>query len=130
MREGADFSLIACGGILGEVLSAASSLAEAGVECRVVSAHSLRPFDRSAICGAALETGGIVTVEEHVVEGGLGGLVAETCLEAGCVPRRFARIGLREGFSSVVGSQGFLRSRYGMDAAAISAKVRDLAEGS
>jgi transketolase len=77
---------------------------------------------------AATETGGIITVEEHSVSGGLGGAVAESLLESGVVPRAFHRIGLRRGFSSIVGSQDYLRAAYGMDAPAIVDAVRRIVE--
>ncbi len=111
--------------ILGAALKAADQLAAAGLACRVLSVHSIRPLDHEAILRAARETGGIVTVEEHVVEGGLGGAVAECCLEGGVAVKGFRRIGLRGGaFASAVGSQEFLRTAYGMDTAAIEAAVR------
>ena len=75
---------------------------------------------------AAFETGGIVTVEEHVLEGGLGGAVAETLLDHGAMPKGFHRLALRAGYSSIVGSQEYLRTRYGMDKAAIIAAARSL----
>lgn len=127
VREGTDVTLVATGGILGVALAAAVRLAESGIEARVLSAHTLRPFDAETVFRACRETGGLVTVEEHVVDGGLGGLVAETCLEAGVVPRAFYRIGLRAGFASVVGSQDFLRAKYGMDEAAIAARAIQVA---
>jgi transketolase len=124
LREGGDVTLAATGGILGVVLLAADRLAAEGIQARVLSVHTLRPFDSETIFRTCRETGGIVTIEEHVVDGGLGGLVAETCLEAGVVPRAFFRIGLRAGFSSIVGSQDYLRERYGMDAEAIIGAAR------
>lgn len=126
IREGSDLTLIATGGILGAVLQAADRLASDGMACRVLSAHTLRPFDTDAIFRAARDTGGILTIEENVVDGGLGGLVAETCLEGGVVPSTFHRIGVRGGFSSVVGSQEYLRQQGGMDAETIAAKAREL----
>jgi transketolase len=129
LREGEDITLIATGGILGTALRAADYLATEGIRARVLSAHTIRPFDVDAVFDAARETGGIVTVEEHVVEGGLGGLVAETCLEGGVLPRAFHRIGLRARFSAIVGSQEYLRSRYGMDERAIVALVTEMARG-
>jgi transketolase len=60
-----------------------------------------------------------VTGEEHTVHGGLGGAVAEYCLEAGVIPKAFRRVGLRDGFSAIVGSQDYLRQQYGMDERAI-----------
>ncbi len=119
LRAGTDATLVATGGILIEALKAADELAAHGVSARVLSCHSLRPFDVDGLLQACRETRVLVTVEEHVIEGGLGGVVAETCMDHGVTPEAFARVGLRHGFSSVVGSQSYLRGHYGMDAAAI-----------
>jgi transketolase len=126
VREGADITLAATGGILGAALEAADSLVEQGIACRVLSVHTIKPFDTDAILRACKETGGIVTVEEHTIDGGLGSCVAETCLEAGITPQFFRRIGLRAGFSSKVGGQEYLRREYGMDAASIAKAVAEL----
>ena len=123
LREGTDLTIVSTGGILGVALEAAAELNGHGIECRVLSMHTLKPFDADAIFAAARETDGILSVEEHSVIGGLGSAVAETCLEAGVIPRFFARIGLRDEFSSIVGGQDYLRARYGMDARAIVARA-------
>jgi transketolase len=121
-------TLAATGGILGEALTAAETLTSQGISCRVLSVHTIKPLDIETLSAAANETGGIITIEEHNVDAGLGGAVAEALLEAGVIPGFFARMGLRNTFSSVVGSQTFLRKVYGLDAAAIadtvSAKLR------
>lgn len=124
IREGRDATLIASGGILGEVMKAADMLAREHIECRVLSVHTLKPLDVDALVEAAADTNCIVTVEEHAVEGGLGGAVAEALLEAGAAPARFTRMGLRNTFSSIVGSQSFLREKYGLDACSIANTVR------
>lgn len=126
LREGTDVTLAATGGILGVALEAADRLAPAGITARVLSVHTLRPFDAETVFRACRETGGLITIEEHVVDGGLGGLVAETCLEAGVTPRVFHRIGLRAGFSSIVGSQEYLRGCYGMDADTIVTRATEM----
>jgi transketolase len=124
VRAGSDITIIAAGGILGEALHAAEQLALERVDCRVLSMHTIKPLDDEAVFSACRETMGIVTVEENTVEAGLGGAVAEICMEAGVVPGWFHRVGLRAGFSSIVGSQGYLRSRYGIDSAAICDAIR------
>jgi transketolase len=124
VREGTDVTLIASGDILAEAITAADSLDNHGVSCRVISMHTLNPLDTNALRAAAQETGGIVTIEEHTINGGLGGAVAEFLLESGCVPGFFRRIGLRMGFSATVGTQDFLRQQYEIDAQAITKSVR------
>ena len=129
LRSGDDVTLIATGGILGTTLAVADRLqAENGISCRVLSMHTVNPIDIEAINEAAKETGGIVTVEEHTINGGLGGAVAEACLDGGAAPRAFSRVALREGFSSIVGCQDFLRAKYGLDRKAITVAANAIAQ--
>ncbi len=125
IREGNDLAMLCAGGILGEAMKAADALAEQGVKTRVISLHTIKPIDTDIIVRAARETGGILTVEEHGIDGGLGSAVGEVLLDRGVHPKFFHRIALRAGFSSVVGSQAYLRAHYGLDAAAIKAVATD-----
>lgn len=124
VREGADATVICIGAILSEALQAAEILAQDGLKLRVVGIHTLKPLDTNEVIAAARETGGIVTLEEHSIIGGLGGAVAETLLEAGYAPGFFRRLGLQDIYPSVVGDQNFLRAEYGMDAPAVVATLR------
>lgn len=126
IREGNDLSLICIGGIATEALLAAETLSKEGIDCRVVSMHTIKPLDYKMIADCVNETDGIITVEENTILGGLGGAVAEYCLENKLIPNAFKRIGLNDTYSSIVGSQEYLRSKYDMDAAAIVKAVRDL----
>jgi transketolase len=130
LRDGADLTLIGTGGVVAEVAAAAEILAREGVACRVLSMHTIKPFDVDAVLAAARETGGICTVEENSALGGLGGAVAEVCLEAGLPPRRFCRIGLPDRYTSVVGDQDYLRKANGLDRDSIAAMVRERFPGS
>lgn len=126
VRQGNDITVMVTGGILEEVQEAADRLSSHGIETRIIAVHSLKPFDGDAAIVAAHETGGIVTVEEHTVHGGFGSLVAETLADHGVAPKRFKRLALRDGFSSIVGSQKYLRNRYGLDSAAIINAIREV----
>jgi transketolase len=119
VRHGSDVTLAATGGILKEALIAADLLADHGIFCRVLSVHTVKPIDSDTLAAAASETGGIVSIEEHAVDGGLGSAIAEALMEAGAFPPFFVRMGLRNTFSSVVGSQEYLRKVYALDASAI-----------
>ncbi|MDP7012131.1 MAG: transketolase C-terminal domain-containing protein [Verrucomicrobiota bacterium] len=126
LREGDALTIAATGGILAEALSAAETLGGEGIACRVLSVNSLRPLDKDTVERACAETGGLLAVEEHLVEGGLGGLLAECCLENDVRPKTFYRLGLRDGWPKVVGSQQYLRGECGVDAAAIAVKARQM----
>lgn len=127
-REGRDISLFATGGILRCAMEAAGTLQAQRIECRVYSAHTVKPLDHEELARAAAETGGIVTIEEHTLDGGLGGAIAESCMDRGVRPRVFARLGLAGEFSSIVGSQNYLRKRYRLDSDSIAAAIARLLE--
>jgi transketolase len=124
LREGYDVCLIGSGAVLTEALKAAETLAADGISARVISMHTVKPLDAEAVKSAARECRGIVTIEEHTVLGGLGGAVAEACLEGGIAPGFFKRIGMNDKFPSIVGDQNYLRGKYGIDSNAIVAQVR------
>lgn len=126
MQHGRAITLASAGGVMGEVNSAAQQLRKYGIECRVLSVHTIKPLDKKTIVRASQETGGIITIEEHTVHGGLGSVIAETLLDEGASPRVFYRIGLRGGFASAVGSQAFLRRKYQLDAQEIVTKTMEL----
>ena len=122
LKRGTDVTLVGVGGILSECLNAAAELGDRGISAGVVEMATIKPFDDVAIRELAANTRIIVTVEEHSIIGGLGSAVAEVMAEHVC-RARLIRIGLEDIYSSVVGSQDYLRSVYGMDSAAITKRV-------
>jgi transketolase len=129
VRQGSDAVIFGIGGILGEALAAAEILAEEdGVSVMVVDVHTLKPFDVEGVCAAAAACPVVVTLEEHTIVGGLGGAVAEACLEARVAPRAFVRMGLHDLFPSVVGDQACLRAHYGLDRHAVASRLRGLVD--
>ena len=125
LRKGEDVTILTTGGVLGEVLGAEKVLREQGTRCDVFSCHTLKPFRVDEVLASISGTGRVVCVEEHSVTGGLAGLIAETCMDSGVTPRWFKRIGITGGFCAEVGSQAYLRRRYGLDAASIEKAVRE-----
>lgn len=125
LRDG-DVTVVVTGGILCELESAAEELSAAGIELKIVSCHTLKPFDEEGLLECSKGARAVVTLEEHTVCGGLGSLVADTFMDRGFFPRRFLRIGLEAGFSSIVGSQEFLRASYNLDSAAIVSRIKIL----
>ena len=125
-REGNSITLIASGSVLEEALMASEALSKENIDCRVLSMHTIKPLDTDAIQKAAIETEGIVTIEENNILGGLGGAVAEVCLESGCSPKFFRRVGLNDTYSSVVGDQNYLRNHYNINNQTIIDTVREI----
>ncbi len=124
LREGVDCTIIVTGGILAEVWLASELLSKKGINSGIISVHSLKPFDTETIIHACRNTRNIITVEEHTLYGGLGSAVAEAMLDKGILPNKFLRIGLNSGFSSIVGSQEYLRKQYSLDSHSISERIQ------
>jgi transketolase len=111
--EGKDVTLIACGVMVYEALRAREQLLVRGIAARVVNLHTLKPLDRALIERCARETGAIVTAEEHQVNGGLGGAVAEVVVRSHPVPMEFVAVMDRFGQS---GKPAELMDAFGLRA--------------
>lgn len=77
LRAGDDVTLLANGTTVHLALAASDRLAASGISASVHSVHTLNPLDEAGILREADKTGAIVTVEEGLTRGGLGGAVAE-----------------------------------------------------
>jgi transketolase len=89
-------ALIACGPLVHNALLAAEKLEAEGIGSIVVNNHTIKPLDESVILAVAREVKAVVTIEEHQVAGGLGGLVAE--LLARELPTPIEFIGVHDQF--------------------------------
>jgi transketolase len=124
--DGKDATVIFTGTIGNQAQAALRELLKEGIRCRLVSMHTVKPIDKEAILAAAQETGAVITVEEHVVQGGLGSAVAEVLCDAGVYPKKFLRLALPDKFVSLVGSHEWLLDQFGLSARKIQASIKGL----
>ena len=122
LREGSDISIMACGVEVVQALAAADALAAEGISAEVVDVMSVKPLDEETIIASAAKTGRVLTVEEHSIYGGMGSAVAELLGEKHPVP--VTRLGLTTFGQS--GDAAELLAYYGLDAAGIAARVREV----
>jgi transketolase len=121
LRPGRDATIIATGIMVQRALDAAATLAQQGVDCRVLNLATLRPLDEEAIVGAARETGAIVTAEEHQVRSGVAALVSQVVGSTCPVP--MGAVGMRDQYAES-GRWDELMEKYGLTAAAIVREVQ------
>ncbi len=124
--KGEKIAIISTGGILKEVLDATKILNKEDINPAIFSMHTLKPIDKLMLTKIGSKYKIIVTVEEHSILGGLGSAVAEFLMEQGLVPQYFLRVGLKDQFSCIVGSQEYLRDIYSLDAKSIANRIKDL----
>ncbi|MDR3724478.1 MAG: transketolase C-terminal domain-containing protein [Terracidiphilus sp.] len=123
MREGNDITLAANGVLVSRALRAAERLAVRGIQARVLNFSTLKPLDREAIIDAARTTRGIVSAEEGLKAGGLGGAIAEVLAVEHPAPMRI--LGLPDTFAPT-GTNEFLLDHFGLSADGIEAAALDL----
>lgn len=120
-------TVVGAGVTLHEALAAAETLAGEGIAVRVIDAYSVKPIDGAALAAAARDTGHLITVEDHWAQGGLGDAVLEALAAAG------ATATVRKLAPTVMpgsGKPAELLHAAGIDAASITAAVRELVGGS
>ena len=116
LKEGTDVTLVATGLLVETALKASEILANEGISARVINIATIKPIDKEIISKAAMETGALVSCEEHNIIGGLGSAVAEVLCET--CPAPLMRIGTQDVFGKS-GKPDRLFEEYGLTAEAI-----------
>jgi len=124
LRSGeADAATIVSAGVtVREALAAADALEGDGIAVRVIDAYSVKPIDASTLRTALEQTGLVVVVEDHRVEGGLGDAVLASLAETGPLTGRVVKLGVRDMPGS--GTADEMRAWAGIDSASIVDAVR------
>ncbi|MEQ2008985.1 MAG: transketolase C-terminal domain-containing protein, partial [Limisphaerales bacterium] len=126
LRAGNDIAFIATGETVIHALLAAGQLAGQGVSARVLSMHTVKPFDAAAVLKAGRECRAVITVEEHSVHGGLGEACAATLLQAG-VSRPFRIVAIPDE-DTVTGAQADIFRHYGISMEGLAETAHTLLE--
>jgi transketolase len=115
IRKGKDATIIITGRILSRAKEAAQILLKENISVRILSAHTLKPFDNQAVIFVAKETGSIVTCEEHLLRGGLATSVQEVIVQNN-ISIPVISLGIPDEFPKGVGWQDYFFERYNLTA--------------
>jgi len=121
LRDGDDVTIVACGVEVARALAAADILGRDGISARVVNMPTIKPIDTALLSICSLETGAIVTAEDHNIHGGLGGAVAEALAQTRPCPIEF--VGVRDTFGAS-GEPEELAQHFGISAPFIADAAR------
>jgi len=125
LRQGKDVAILAIGSMVMPSMEAAAKLALQGIEATVVNARFVKPIDKDLIIELATRIKHIVTVEENTLSGGFGNYVNDAIRQADISDVIIRNVGIPDMFIEH-GGQGFLRSKYGLDAKGIVKKVLEI----
>ena len=123
LKEGSEVLLISTGPQSVRCLQAAELLHGQGISAGVLHVPSIKPVNKEEIVSAAEKAKVVVTVEEHTIYGGLGGLVAEILSEAS--PRRVIRFGIEDRWGESAPND-YLLDLFQMSAPRLSERIQKL----
>lgn len=125
LRPGGDAAIAATGFMVHTALAVAERLAARGLPVRVIEVHTF-PVDEAALLRSLAGVARLVTLEEHVLAGGLGSAVAEIVLDRG-IDLRLLRLGVPadKAYGAVFGGRELIHRSCGLDPASVEAAARD-----
>lgn len=107
---GTDVTLVSTGYMTAFAKQAVEELKAEDVSVELLHFPGIKPFDEAALIESAKKTGGVVTVENQNIIGGLGGAVCEV-LSENC-PTKVKRLGIPDQFGEVATEQ-YLFDKHG-----------------
>lgn len=105
-------------------MEAAVRLEESGIQANVVNVTSIKPVDRSNIIQMVQTSRMVITVEEHNIIGGLGGIISEIMIEEGIIVK-LVKIGLEDIYATGFGTLEQVRKENGLSAENIYEKIKE-----
>jgi 1-deoxy-D-xylulose-5-phosphate synthase len=127
VREGSDLVVVALGAMVWPAVRAAEKLATEGLDAAVINARFVKPLDVDLIVEYAQRTGAVLTVEDHVRQGGFGSAVVEALADRAVMGVTVCRHALPDVIIEH-GAQNLLRRDFGLDEAGITEQIRALVE--
>jgi transketolase len=125
LHDGTDLAFIATGETVVHALLAAAYLEQtADLRCRVISMPTVKPLDTDTVLNAARDCEALITVEEHMVCGGLGEACAGVLAQSG-LPLNFRIVGIPDEYT-VTGSQADIFRHYGISMEGLAATAKKL----
>jgi transketolase len=121
LRDGSDILLISTGPQSVRCLQAAELLHGEGISVGVLHVPSIKPVNKQEIVSASEKVKLVITVEEHSIYGGLGGMVAEILSEAS--PRRVIRFGIDDRWGESAPND-YLLDLFEMSPARLSERIK------
>ena len=125
LSVGRDVCILSSGISTEEAMRATAALVAKGVSVSLLHVSTLKPFtDRRILEAAGRATKGVITFENHTINGGLGTAVAEVMAENG-VGAPLTRLGLRDVYAHGA-SRPYLQDEYGLTASALVREVEGI----
>lgn len=113
LQEGKQCAVIATSSMLPHAFNAVEKLKQKGYSVLLLSAHTIKPFDKEKTLELIDRNIPIISIEEHNIIGGLCSAVSEVIAQSGKAAK-FLPIGVKDEFSHYIGSQNYIKKCMGL----------------
>lgn len=114
LKAGKDVCIISTGNMVHRAFEVSNKLEEHSINAGVVDLYRIRPINEKLLLDSIEQSKRIVTLEEHLLTGGIGTAVAEILIDNGkTVPLK--RIAIRDKYYYAYGGRNNIQSLCGLD---------------
>ena len=124
LRSGRGVGIISCGHASQWAVEASDVLVYQGFDHSLLHVPTIKPVNEQEIIDYCFAHEQIVTVENHQISTGLGGLVSEITAKVGRAPR-ITRIGVPDSWAPG-GSVNHIRQHFGLDAETLAQRIKEV----
>ncbi len=125
LEDGDDLLIVALGSTVVDAQEACRILKAQGIDAGLINARFVKPLDRELILEKIATVKKVMTVEEHVLDGGFGSAVAEMLMDNRVGGIELKRLGIKDTLVEH-GTQQELRRDHGIDAQGIVLAAKEL----
>lgn len=124
LRDGRDLCIVATGIMVHQAMKVAECFHDQGVEVGVIDLFRLKPIDTQRLLDFLDEVPAVVTLEEHLLAGGMGSAIAEIVIDRG-INKPMLRIGQDDRFVFDLGGRDVIWKKYGLDVPGIVSRMNE-----
>lgn len=125
LSQGGDILVVTAGITTEEVMRATTVLKNSGVSIRHLHLNTLKPFNHQALLDHLQSVKqGVITLENHLVRGGIGSIVEETIAQSG-IGKKLIKLGLQDTYAHG-GSKAYLMRYYDLDAVSLITAIEHM----
>jgi transketolase len=126
VKEGEDLCIIATGVMVHQAIEVAAELEKEGIKAGIIDLHRVKPIDKDFLIKNIQRYPQIVTMEEHLLAGGMGSAIAEIFVDEG-ISTPILRIGQDDKFVFELGGREEIWKAHGLDVPGILKQIRERA---
>ena len=125
IKNGKDITIVAIGKMVAKAVKISNKLKENNISAEVINVRFLKPLDEKTIKNSIIKTKNVITIEDNIIEGGLGSKIEQLIVENDIKNVKIKCFGYPDEFIKH-GSPAELEKEYGLDEESI---IKSILEG-